>query len=390
MPAASLAGLPIARYRHPMACDEPLSGVWVESVAPLVELIRDEIAAAAGGRITFARFMERALTEPGLGYYATSDERPTRAGDFLTAPELHPLFGRCLGRQLTQVWERLGSPTICVVREWGAGRGELARSVRDGLRADSSRLAEAVDWQPVDLPARHPGVAGSVEGVILANEYLDALPVHRVAWRDGRLLERYVTWRGGWFDWVDDEPSTPLLAAHLQADGVALSEGQLAEICLAAPRWVMEASGQLERGVLLIIDYGHPAGDLYGPRRLAGSLVTYREHAAGVDPFRAVGRQDITAHVDVTALELAAAAAGLTALGSTSQALFLAGLGLGDLLSDLGRDPATGARTYLDARASVARLLDPRHLGGFRVLAFGRDIRAEPGLLGFSVHLERP
>ena len=122
----------------------------------LVARIRDEIAGSPGGRITFARFMARALTEPGLGYYATSELRPTRAGDFLTAPELHPLFGRCLGRALAARWTEVGSPPRFTVRESGAGRGTLRDTVLAGLEADRSGLAAAIAWHPMDLPGRHP------------------------------------------------------------------------------------------------------------------------------------------------------------------------------------------------------------------------------------------
>jgi SAM-dependent MidA family methyltransferase len=137
-------------------------------------------------------------------------------------------------------------------------------------------------------------------------------------------------------------------------------------------------------GVLLMIDYGHPAAELYGPQRVAGTLVTYRDHHAGLDPFNAVGRQDLTAHVDLTAVDRAAREVGLEPMGWTTQARFLARLGLGELLSDLGRDPSTDAQQYLAARAAVARLLDPRHLGGFRVLAYARGLASGPPLRGLA------
>jgi SAM-dependent MidA family methyltransferase len=351
----------------------------------LVGLIREEIAAAPGHRITFARFMERALTEPGLGYYATSDQRPTRAGDFVTAPELHPFFGRCIGRLLTDVWQRLGMPEGFVVREWGAGRGTLAQTVVDGLAADSSRLAAAIEWQPVDIPGRHPVVDGTpVTGAVVANEYLDALPVHRLVRRGGRILERYVTWADGRFAEVEGDLSDPGLTAPIETAGVTLADGQLAEVRPAADAWLRQVAGGLQRGIVLVIDYGHNAPELYGPRRMAGSLVTYRDHEAGDEPLVAVGRQDITAHVDLSALDRTAAESALDRLGSTTQARLLAGLGLGDLLSRLGRDPATRMPDYLDARASVARLLDPRHLGAFRVVAYGRGMSVDPPLPGFQ------
>jgi SAM-dependent MidA family methyltransferase len=342
----------------------------------LVALLRDEILAAPNERITFARFMERVLTEPGLGYYATSSERPTRQGDFLTAPELHPLFGRCVGRLLTGTWQRLGSPARFSVREWGAGRGTLARTVREGLAADGSALATAIDWQPVDLPGRHPDpVESAIAGAVVANEYLDALPVHRVVVRAGSLREAWVTWSREGFEWAEGELSSPALAAPIEAAGVTLAEGQVAEVRPGVAGWIAEVARTLERGVVLVIDYGHEPVELYGPRRRAGSLVTYRGHAAGDDPFQAVGRQDITAHVDLGDLRRAALAHGLTPGLDTTLAAFLAGQGLGELLNDLGRDPATDPQAYLEARASVLRLLDPRHLGGQRVLTFEQDHR---------------
>lgn len=339
----------------------------------LVARIRGEIEAAPDRRITFARFMERALTEPGLGYYATSALRPTRAGDFLTAPELHPFFGRCLGRALSARWADAGSPATWVVREYGAGRGTLHDAVVAGLVADGSPLARAIAWQPVDLPGRHPTPAGrQAVGMVVANEYLDALPVHRLVVRQGVLREAWVTWRDGRFDWVEGEPSSDALARPVEAAGVSLRDGQALEVRPGVASWVAEVTRVLSASLLLVIDYGHESAELYGPRRMAGSLVTYRDHVAGDDPLVAVGRQDITAHVDLGDLRRAAIGHGLVPVLDTTLARFLADLGLGQLLGDLGRDPDVEPQAYLDARASVVRLLDPRHLGGQRVLLFER------------------
>lgn len=336
-------------------------------------LLRDEIEAAPGRRITFARFMDRALTEPDLGYYATSALRPTRGGDFLTAPELHPFFGRCVGRALAARWTALGSPDPFPVQEYGAGRGTLGRTVLDGLAADRSALVGVVDWRPVDLPGRHPapGPMGGA-GAIVANEYLDALPVHRLVVRDGSLQELWVTWKGAGFEWLEGPLSSSDLDGPLRRARIELRDGQVVEVRPAVEAWLQEAAGILGRGVMLVIDYGHEPDELYGPRRMAGSLVTYRGHVAGDDPLVAVGHQDITAHVDVGDLRRHALAHGFRPFIDTTLGPFLADLGLGDLLSALGRDPATDPQAYADARASVLRLLDPRHLGGHRVLMFER------------------
>ncbi len=350
---------------------------WADSERRLVETIRDEIEAAPDRRITFARYMERALAEPGLGYYATSQLRPTRSGDFLTAPELHPFFGRCLGRLIGAAGRASGSVPFRVL-EYGGGRGTLRDTATDDL-------GFPVMWSRVDLPDRTDPTAGPAD-LVMANEYLDALPVHRLI-RQGELREIFVTWDGSWFGEAVGDPSTPELAAHLVADGIELSEGQRAEVCLAAPRWLAGVAAALRPGgVVLVIDYGHDAGELYGPRRMAGSLLTYREHQVSDDPFDAVGRTDITAHVDISALECAAAGAGLVLIGSTTQGPFLAQLGLGELLADLGREPGVDPGRYMEARSAVARLLDPRHLGSFRVLAWARPAGdgSQPALPGFD------
>jgi SAM-dependent MidA family methyltransferase len=368
----------------------------------LLSLIRDEIRAK--GPLTFARFMERALYEPRLGYYRGSSARPGRAGDFLTAPETHPLFGRAVARQVEEVWERLGRPDPFVVREHGAGEGALALAILDGLAGSGSSLIDAVRYQSVEIePARIEAVQerlaaaghqrrfeppeGRVVGVILANEVLDALPVHRVARRAGRLVERLVDVRDDSLVEVDGEPSTPALAARLEDEGIRLADGQVAEICLALDGWVAAAAASLERGLLLLIDYGHAAVDLYGPRRLAGSLRAYVNHRVHDDVLANVGRQDLTAHVDVTAVERAATAAGLDRLGATSQAEFLMGLGVETELRAAQSDPATTLEGYAALRSALLRLLDPGVTGAFRVMAFGRGLPAEPPLAGLAYRL---
>jgi SAM-dependent MidA family methyltransferase len=372
----------------------------------LVERLRAEIAR--DGPIPFERFMRVALYDPEHGYYTGPVARPTRGGDFLTAPELHPVFGRLVGRQLEEVWQRLERPVPFVVREHGAGAGTLGLSILEGLRADGAGLAEVLRYQPIE-PNRHrleelrerwtsAGLAdrlassdAPVVGAIIANELLDALPVHRVRMLGGALHELFVTWEADRLVEVPGPPSTPALADRLAADGVSLADGQTAEICLAIEPWLAAAADSLGRGVLLIIDYGHPAETLYGPERRDGTLRAYVGHRVHADPFGHLGRQDLTAHVDLTAIDRAAAAAGLERLGRTSQAEFLVGLGIGEVLGAAGAVEigAGGAAlaAYSDLRAAVSRLLDPRALGGFAVLAFGRGIASTPPLTGFAWRL---
>ena len=304
----------------------PEATVLPESDGPLVATIRAEIEDS--GPITFARFMELALYHPERGYYTTRDDRGSRTGDFLTAPETHPIFGRVVGRQLHEIWE--------------------------------------------------------LSGCVLANEFLDALPVHRVLEREGRLQEVFVGWRDGHFVELPETPSSQALAERLAAEGVRLADGQTAEICLGLDAWAADTAVRLERGFMLLIDYGYPAAELYAPTRGGGTLRAYTRQRAHADPFVAIGRQDLTAHVDVTAVTTALAARGWRAVGETRLADFLVALGVEDLLGSIRADPATSPAEYLALRSGLVRMLDPRALGNFRVMAFGRGVPEGPVLRGFA------
>ena len=389
---------------------EPPPSVDVGSEPELVARIRAEIAAS--GPMTFARFMERALYEPGLGYYRSAAARPGRGGDFLTAPETHPVFGRALARQLDELWRVLDRPDTFVLREHGAGGGTLALAILDGLRREGSALLQAVSYEPVEveaareaeiaarlaeagfgevLPGRDDKAAHKpIVGCILANEVADALPVHRVMRRDGRLREIHVDWQSNAFAEVLGAPSTTALAARLDAEGLQLAEGQRAEISLAVDGWIEAVAAGLRRGLVLIIDYGYPAAELYGPRRAGGTLLAYVNHRAHDDVLMNVGRQDLTAHVDLTAIERAAGRAGLVSVGATSQAEFLAGLGITEMVAEAQRDPATTMESYLALRSGVMRLLDPAASGGFKVLGFGRGLPTGTQLRGFGWRLRPP
>jgi SAM-dependent MidA family methyltransferase len=375
-----------------------------ESDPRLVARIRDEIAA--GGPMPFSRFMAIALFDPEAGYYtaqadpaAVRARGPGRAGDFLTAPESHPIFGWAIARRLEAVWEALGRPERFVVREHGAASGALAVGVLDGLRRSGSDLLGAIRYQPVEVSAaalealdatlEAAGLGGHAEpptttpepGAILANELLDAQPVHRVEGAaadtaEGPLLERYVVvGPDGAFTTELGPPSTPALAARLEAEGVLLEPGQAAEVCLAIDDWVATAAAALAAGLLLVIDYGYPAGELYAPAR-GSTLRAYHRHRVHDDPLVAIGRQDLTAHVDLTAVERAATTHGLALLRRARQAEYLASLGLGGLLVGLQTEPGATLERYLAARSAVVRMLDPRATGGFAVLEFGRGLPA--------------
>jgi SAM-dependent MidA family methyltransferase len=376
----------------------------------LVARIRDEIEG--DGPITFARFMDLALYDPVGGYYRGAATRPGRDGDFLTAPESHPIFGAALARAVADAWDQLGRPYPFVLREYGAGTGTLALAILVGLARERPDLASVLRYDPIEVePRRLEAIAARFEaagnagalaltaasperpivGLVLANEVLDALPTHRVVQRGGALREVAVGWDGGAFVDVEVDPTTPALAARLEAEHVTLVDGQRAEICLALDGWIAAAAAGLGRGVLLLIDYGHPATELYDPvRRRDGTLRAYLRHRVHDDPYIHVGRQDLTAHVDVTAVEHAASGAGLIHLGTTTQAEFLVGLGTEGLLQAIQADPATTIEDYLAVRSALLRLLDPAAMGRFRVMAFGRDWPAGSEFAGFGYRLRPP
>ena len=429
LPTPSVRRPPADRSIDPSAdssTDSPADPV--DRSAELVARIRAEIESTRERRITFARYMERALYEPGLGYYSVAADRPTDRGDFLTAPETHAIFGWTIARRIEALWDELRGPQPFALIEYGAGSGTLALSILDGMRRHgSSDLLAAIRYEPIesnphrviDLRRRFEeagladrladrlaepaaasgppatsspsGTAGPrteggtvpVSGVILANEFLDALPVHRVVVRGGTLLELYVTVAedaapgasghgNAPFAEVAAFPSTDALAARLADDRVELDEGQVAEICLGLDAWLADAAGRVDRGFLLAIDYGYEAAELYATRRRAGTLLGYSGHRVEEDPFAAPGLIDLTAHVDFTAVERLAAAHGFRTVSLATQSSFLVDAGLEAEFRALRAARDLRLDDYFRARSGIVRLLDPRHMGRFRVLTLAR------------------
>jgi SAM-dependent MidA family methyltransferase len=352
---------------------------------------------ATRGRITFAEFMGLTLYWPNGGYYSgASIQDPVP--DYYTSPSTHPAFGALLSLQLEEAWRLLGSPDPFVVVEPGAGSGRLAGDITryaehlDGSfrkalryvavdRAPRERSADqAVQWiEAADIPLR------GVTGCILSNELLDAFPVHRVVLRKGRLQEIYVTNREGWLVEVEDEPSTPEIAARLNEEEVVLAEGQRAEVCLEFDRWMERTASALERGFLVTVDYGYPASELYSPARLAGTLRCYFKHTLSDNPYLRVGQQDMTAHVDFTAVADLGERHGLTSQPLLTQAGFLGNLGLGTFQRRL---MGTGlGQSERDAnRMAMLDLARPGGMGDFKVLVQGKGVDAAllTGIRGHS------
>lgn len=362
----------------------------------VVQTIHGDIADH-GGRIPFHRFMHLALYAPGLGYYVAGQQRFGAGGDFVTAPELGSLFGRCLGRQAGQVIDTLGGGEIL---EFGAGSGRLAAVVleqleradrlpqryailepspdlrkrqRETLRLAVPRLLERVAWLDA-LPG--PGF----QGVVIANEVLDAMPVELFevdtsghAWRFDVVAD------GDGFAW-ERSPAPPDLAAAITR--LELPPGYASELNPALAAWVGAIAAFLQRGVVLLFDYGFPRHEYYHPQRSGGTLMCHYRHQAHPDPLCLAGIQDITAHVDFTAVAEAAVATGLQVAGFTNQANFLLASGLTECVAgdEAGSDTAARAR----ASHEIQTLTSPAEMGElFKAMALTRGYPA--ALAGFQL-----
>lgn len=367
--------------------------------ARLIERIVAEISQR-GGWISFERYMEMALYEPGLGYYSAGATKLGQGGDFVTAPEISPLFSRCLANQCAQVLDHLGGGSIL---EFGAGSGAMAAEVLRDL-AQRAVLPERYLILEVsaDLRARQratlevevPELLPRVEwidtlpkgfvGVVLANEVLDALPVQRFHVRGGDINAIGVTWQLGRLDWSEVRADDALTGAVREIEselGCALPDGYVSEINLRLASWIGGIAETLQRGVVFLIDYGLPRREYYRVERNTGTLLCHFRHRFHDDPLLNVGLQDIGAWVDFTAVAGAAVDAGLRVAGFTTQAHFLIGNGLERQLADL-------AQRELASRLQVARqamvLTLPNEMGErFKVIALARDY--EPELAGFAI-----
>ena len=361
--------------------------------------IADEIESG-GGWIGFDRFMEIALYAPGMGYYSGGAHKFGAAGDFVTAPEISAAFSQTLGAQVAQILA-LSAPQIVEVGA-GSGRvaadlllelelrdslperyaildlsGELRERQRETISHSAPHLLDRVDWLD-RLPERF-------DGLVLANELLDALPVHLVVWGRGgddqTILERGVGWNNNAFVWLDRPAEGRVLdRAHALATECPLPPGYLSEIGLASTDWTAAWAGILGKGALLLIDYGFPRHEFYHPQRNAGTLMCHYRHHAHGDPFFLPGLQDITAHVDFTAMVESGFEAGMELLGYTTQAAFLLNCGLTDVLE---RIPVEDHMRYLPQAQAANKLISPAEMGElFKVLALGKGI--DETLLGFA------
>ncbi len=356
----------------------------------LVDVIRAEIAVA-GGFIPFSRYMELCLYSPGLGYYSAGAQKFGAAGDFVTAPELSSLFGRCLAQSCASVLAELGGGDIL---EFGAGSGRLAADILAELEAIGrlprqysilersaelrARQQETLRVQVPDLCARVTWLdtlpQGDFRGVLLANEVLDAMPVERFRW-NGTAVELFnVRSSDDSFDWRPEEAPAGAASKAIQqlAAEVGLAAGFISEINMTLAPWLASIAALLDQGMVLMADYGYPRREYYHPQRSTGTLMCHYRHRAHDDPFLWPGLQDITAHVDFTAVAEAGSAAGLEVTGYTTQAHFLLDCGIDRLLSTAG---PTDSVDYLKQVQQVKQLMLPGEMGErFKFIGLAKGI----------------
>ncbi len=349
----------------------------------------------AEGGISFRDFMAMALYEPHHGYYTSEREKMGRDGDYLTSPEVSPLFGAMVGRQLREMWQLLGNPDPFTVVECGAGNGTLARDIlswahraapelhgvtryvivelseklrsRQAARLQAEGLGERVTW---DAP-----IPKGVTGCILSNELLDAMPVHRVSVEGGQLHVVFVTWDGSQFREELREPADAVVD-YFERLGRPPGEGCKAEVNLAAVEWTREAAEALAEGFVVTFDYGYEAEELYAPWRTDGTLLGFYRHNPTTNYYARIGRQDLTSHVDFTSVRRAGEQGGMRTLGLVSQAEFLTNLGIHEAL-----EAEADLEERMARRRSVMELTDVGGLGRIKVLVQAKGMSSD-GLIG--------
>lgn len=366
---------------------------------PLARVLAERIRTS--GPIPFAEYMRECLYHPEFGYYSKPEAR--RFADFYTSVDVHPIFGRLLARQLAEMWDMLGRPRQFYAVEAGAGIGSLAGQILDfaatlpefygALRyitVEQSRarrerhrenlrthLENGTAISAAELPAEIPA------GCVFSNELLDAFPVHRVLVDRGDLREIYAAFNGEHFTEQPGPLTSAKIKKYFEEQHVTLRTGQQAEVNLEACEWIQDVGRRLGRGFVLTVDYGHEAAELYNERHMRGTLLAYSDHRASEDFFASPGEQDLTAHVNFTALDLWGRRAGLSRTGCVSQMAFLVALGRENEFADLYDEGASEVER-IRARLLLKSLINPEGMGEtFQVFIQHKGI-AEPHLTGLQ------
>lgn len=376
-----------------------------DSNLALCEAIAHRISESPQQRITFAEYMNLVLYHPQYGYYAADRVKIGAKGDFFTSPHLGADFGELLAEQCVEMWQIMGCPTPFTLVEMGAGQGILAGDILNYLKSKYPEFFDnlkylVVEKSPALKKEQHDRLqefpihwcelneipTASLIGCFFSNELLDALPVHQFILEDAQVREIYVTIQDG-INFVETtgEISTKDLTRYLNFNGIKLTkdvypDGYRSEINLAAIDWLSVVADKLQRGYLLTIDYGYSAEKYYHPSRSQGTLQCYYQHRHHDNPYINIGHQDITAHVNFTALERWGELCGLEKVGFTQQGLFLMALGLGESIASLSSSNASDGKAILEVlqrREALHQLINPMGLGGFGVLIQSKGLNSE-------------
>jgi SAM-dependent MidA family methyltransferase len=379
----------------------------------LIEIIVDRIKQSDQQQITFAEYMDLVLYHPRQGYYASSADQISDGGDFLTSPHLAADFGEMLAIQLYQFWQILGTPSQFQIVEMGAGQGLLAAQILDYANRIYPNFFQSIDYiiietalamisaqqaRLTDLPVRwcewKDLESKSIIGCFLSNELIDAFPVHQVTVIEHELKEVYVTVgdQECLFTEKIDKLSTAKLAKYWQLNQIDLGNSKYphayrTDVNLAALSWLEQINQKLQRGYVLSIDYGYTADRYYNPMRAQGTLQCYFHHAYHNDPYINIGNQDLTAHVDFTAIQNQGELLGLQTVGLIQQGMFLMALGLGERIAAISTSGGD-IQSLLRRRQNLHQLIDPMGLGKFGVLIQSQGLtpaEQQVVLLGLAV-----
>ncbi len=361
--------------------------------------LRQQIDSTAG--ITFAKFMEQALYHPEYGYYTAKRDRIGKKGDFFTSSSVHSCFGQLIARQLEQMWQLLGRGDFVIV-EQGAGEGHLCLDILDALAETAPEFYACLEYRLIEISLdnrqrqekllqQHLSAGcvvwseladmQEIQGCFISNELLDAFPVHLIEKHAGELREIYVVNKDGHFCEELRALSTDSIRDYFQLVDIEPAEGNRCEVNLTAGDWISQVAGALQRGFVLTIDYGYLAEELYAPYRHAGTLLCYHQHQTNEDPYQRVGGQDITAHIDFTALQKIGQQHNLETLYFGQQYQFLMGLGFLEMLIELESREADPVKAQA-LRMNLKTLILPEGGMGesFKVLIQGKNV-GRPELL---------
>lgn len=375
-------------------------------MSKLVELIKEEITMS--GPVTFARFMEQALYHPQYGYYSAPEPKIGRSGDFYTAPTVSPIFGAMLARQFSEMWSLAGRPDKWILAEYGPGTGVLARDIINAIYQHHPDLFTALEYYLIEIsptlreaqkrelskhapagtrvywvnsPVEIDG-AGISSGCVLANELIDALPVHLVTMTGNGLMELFVDQdKDGNFNLIKGSLSSTDLKQFFAMQNIELSEGQKAEVNLQAYKWMSAISTSLRQGFLIVIDYGTTTSDMYSRPRFNGTLRCFHKHQLVDNPLINIGMQDITANVNFSTLITWGEQLGLKKIGLVTQPNFLLNMGILDILQqqkDFTYNPEINKLT-----SAIKQLVLPGGMGDiFKVLIQCKGFDPLPKLTG--------